>query len=265
MANLFPGIDPYLESQGHWLDFHARFIPTFADAINEQLPEGYLARIDERMTLVELPDKDQGKLIRPDVSVVRREPGTAAVSTAHTPSSSRGSVTLEPVTIPMKMLDVESEIYLEIVHLPDLKVVTIVELLSPSNKAGAGRRDYLSKRHGLVGAEVHLVELDFLIGGDRLPMERPLPPGDYYVLVARAERRPDCEVFAWPLPNRLPTIPIPLLAPDPDIQVDLAPLVASVYERARYARLIKYDAPLELPLSPEARIWAEQLAESTLH
>jgi hypothetical protein len=177
---------------------------------------------------------------------------------------SRSAVTLEPVTIPMKFLEVESEIYLEILHLPDQKVVTIVELLSPSNKAGAGRRDYLAKRHGLMAPEVHLVELDFLIGGHRLPMERPLPPGDFFALVARAERRPDCDVFAWTIRNPLPTIPIPLLAPDPEIEVDLAPPFATVYERGRYARLIKYDAPLELPLSPEARGWAEEVAGSVV-
>src|SRR5580765_4063625 len=99
MPSPFPGIDPYLEGQGHWLDFHARFVPVLADAINERLPEDYLARIDERMTLVELSHDDQSKLIRPDVSVIRGEyspgPGPAV-------SSSRGAVTLAPVTVPMK-------------------------------------------------------------------------------------------------------------------------------------------------------------------
>jgi hypothetical protein len=96
-------------------------------------------------------------------------------------------------------------------------------------------------------------------------MERPLPQGDYYALVARVERRPNCDVFAWTVQNQLPIIPIPLLAPDPDIDVDLAPPFATVYERGRYARLIRYDAPLELPLSPEARTWAEKLAGSAVH
>src|ERR1700722_9437045 len=73
MPSPFPGIDPYLESQGHWLDFHARFVPMLSDALNEQLPEGYVARIDERMTLVELPHEDEARLIRPDVAVVRGE------------------------------------------------------------------------------------------------------------------------------------------------------------------------------------------------
>jgi Protein of unknown function (DUF4058) len=35
----FPGIDPYVESQGYGHDFHARFITYCRDAINDQLPE----------------------------------------------------------------------------------------------------------------------------------------------------------------------------------------------------------------------------------
>jgi hypothetical protein len=81
-------------------------------------------------------------------------------------------------------------------------------------------------------------------------------------VVARAERRPDCDVFAWTVRDSLPVIPIPLLPPDSDILVDLAPPLASVYERGRYARLIKYHAPLDLPLAPEDRAWAEELART---
>ena len=29
MPSPFPGIDPYLESQGYWPDFHVSFIPYF--------------------------------------------------------------------------------------------------------------------------------------------------------------------------------------------------------------------------------------------
>jgi hypothetical protein len=60
----------------------------------------------------------------------------------------------------------------------------------------------------------------------------------------------------------LPTIPIPLKAPDPDIPLDLAAIFATVYQRARYERSIDYQAPLGLPLSPADRAWAEELARS---
>jgi hypothetical protein len=255
MPSPFPGIDPYLESQELWPDFHVRFITALADAINEKLPEPYVARIDERMNLVERP-KEEVKQIRLDLTVERQGPGHA------TTASAQGTLTLEPVTLPLKFLEEYREVFLEILHWPDQKVVAVAELLSPSNKAGNNRRDYLVKRNGLMKRDVHLIELDFLVGGRRLPMENPLPPGNYFALIARAERRPDCDVFAWTVRDRLPTIPISLLPPDPDLVIDLAPLFASVYERARYARSIEYRDPLNVPLAPEDRTWAEERARA---
>ena len=61
----------------------------------------------------------------------------------------------------------------------------------------------------------------------------------------------------------MPTIPIPLRAPDPDLPLDLADLFATAYERGRYARLIDYGVPLLLPLAPADRSWAEGLAASS--
>jgi hypothetical protein len=253
MPSPFPGIDPYLESQGLWPDFHADFIPTLRDAINAQLPEPYVARIDERMNLVVRPQEDV-KQIRPDVAIVRESSGRTVRQ------SSSGTLTLEPVTIPLKFLEEYREIFIEILHRPEDTLVAVVELLSPGNKAGTTRHDYLIKRNSLMTRDVHLIELDFLVGGQRLPMERPLPAGDYYALIARAERRPDCEVFAWTVRDPLPTIPIPLLPPDPDLRIALGPLFASVYERARYSRSLRYRAALTLPLAPEDRAWAEEVA-----
>jgi len=143
-------------------------------------------------------------------------------------------------------------------------VVAVVELNSPGNKAASTRGDYLAKRNAVIKSDAQLIELDFLLGGRRLPMERPLPRGDYFALVARAERRPDCDVFAWTIRDPLPTIPIPLLPPDPDVLVDLGPLFASVYGEARYDVSIRYRAPLTLPLAPEDRAWAEDLARASV-
>jgi hypothetical protein len=49
-----------------------------------------------------------------------------------------------------------------------------------------------------------------LIGGRRVQTARPLPAGDYYALVARAERYPNAEVYAWTVRDQFPTIRIPL-------------------------------------------------------
>ena len=257
MRSPFPGIDPYLESQGLWPDFYVGFLAELRVAIAGQLPESYVARIDERMNLVEVP-KEGARLIRPDVSVLRLRPVPERSAVGRT----GGTLTLEPVTIPLKFLEEFREVYIEILHGPGRRLVAVLELLSPSNKSGNGRRDYLARRNGLMQNDVHIVELDFLIAGHRLPMDQLLPAGDYFAMVARADRRPDCDVFAWSVRDPLPVIPIPLLCPDPDVLVDLAPLFDFIYRGARYDLTIDYQAPLTLPLAPEDRAWAEELARA---
>ena len=135
--------------------------------------------------------------------------------------------------------------------------MTAIELLSPSNIEAPGEPLYSQKRLELIHQPVHLVELDLLIRGKRLEMEDELPKGHYYAFVSRAERRFLSDTYTWSIRNPLPTIPIPLLAPDPDIPLDLTAIFQTVYQRARYERSINYKAPLGLPLSREDRAWAE--------
>ena len=56
MSSRFPGVDPYLDAQAYWRDFHASFITYRRDALNERLPNHYDARIDERVGLLEAPE-----------------------------------------------------------------------------------------------------------------------------------------------------------------------------------------------------------------
>jgi hypothetical protein len=69
-------------------------------------------------------------------------------------------------------------------------------------------------------------------------------------------------VYSWPIRQALPIIPIPLLAPDPDVPLDLAAVFNTVYQRGQYERSIDYRAPLDLPLGASDRAWAEQLARA---
>jgi hypothetical protein len=240
MPNRFPGVDPYLESQGFWPDFHASFITYWRDALAEQLPENYEARIDERVNLVQLPPRTIQRIqrIAPDVVVSHRESATAL---APPPA---GVATMEPVTIPLVIdEEVERETYIEILHRPERSLVAVLELLSPSNKEEPGRAAYLMKHYALLRHSIHLVELDLLLGGQRLPLEKPYPPGDYFALISREDRRPDCQVYSWTVQQPLPSIPIPLKTPDPDIWIDLGEVFAITYDRGRYARSIDYTSP----------------------
>lgn len=260
MKSPFPGMDPYLEDPAFWPDFHLRFITYCCDYISDRLPEHYEARLDERLSVLE-PITDQPATVIPDVTVS----GTGARSSGAPRAAPAGDATLEPVTIPLPKAfeDEVRESYIRIIRRPDRELVTVIELLSPSNKTGGGRDLYLAKRTSLIFEEVNLVELDLLRTGQRLPLSRSLPAGDYFALVARADRRPQCDVYAWTLRHRLPTIPIPLRAPDADIPLDWAELVAITFERGRYARSLKYGENPVGSLVDEDLAWVrDQLSAS---
>jgi hypothetical protein len=139
-------------------------------------------------------------------------------------------------------------------------LATAIELLSPASKENPGRPVYLSKRNAILRQNVHLVELDLLQGGQRVPSPRRLPPADCYYLLARAEQRFDCQVYHWKLSDPLPRLPVPLRPPHADVLVDLAQVFTTAYERGRFGRRLRYDQPCPAPLSEEQRAWAGQIA-----
>jgi hypothetical protein len=71
MAGPFPGMDPYLEFQGSWPDFHNGLIAEIRNELGARLPGSYIARIDERIELVSASDEPRSFL--PDVLVGRFE------------------------------------------------------------------------------------------------------------------------------------------------------------------------------------------------
>ncbi len=93
--------------------------------------------------------------------------------------------------------------------------------------------------------------------------QEPLPRGDYFAFVSRAERKPKCEVYAWGIRHALPTIPIPLKSPEADIPLDLAAIFTQSYDQGRYLRSLAYQDPMQLPLAPEDTAWANSIASST--
>src|SRR5947209_5759723 len=177
MRSPFPGMDPFLEDPAYWSDFHYTFINYWREAIADQLPSEYEANLGERLYLVEMMDPETRTLVYPDVAVSDRAP-----SSSPAPASAAAVATLEPITIPLNVVEGPRETYIEILHGPERSVVAVLELLSPTNKHEPGRTEYLSKRNALLRQSVHLVELDLLLGGQRLPMGKPLPPADYYYL-----------------------------------------------------------------------------------
>ena len=189
MASPFPGVDPFFESQRLWPDFHSKFINCWQEALLDVLPAAYDARLDERVYLVDL-SHESTRMILPDMAVERQERrGSPAIP-------DQSAATLEPVTMPLAGTVEMREVFIRILHRQDRSLVAVLELLSPANKSSGGWVLYLEKRNEILTSPAHLVELDLLLEGRRLPMGRPLPPAHYYAFVSRSERRPDCVPLA---------------------------------------------------------------------
>jgi hypothetical protein len=152
------------------------------------------------------------------------------------------------------------EIRIDILHRPDRSLVAVLEVLSPAKKAGEGLQEYRAKRKAVLQQKVHLVELDLFVGGTRLPLSMPLPTGDYFVFLSRADNRPNCEVYSWNVRQPLLTIPIPLKAPDADVSINLGKVFQVTFERGRYARSLSYGQPLPPPFCKEDSQWAMALS-----
>jgi hypothetical protein len=250
MPSPFPGMNPYLEQERVWSDFHESFMPAARDALAVQVRPHFIAKINEHLFIHELPEDARRFVGRADVSVTRPSFAAAAEGAAT-------AAVEAPAKVRLPAVDVERLSFVEIRDRDDWQLVTVIELLSPANKyAGPDREQYLAKRGQLLASPVHVVEIDLLRGGPRMPMQ-DLPECDYCVLVSRAQERPDAGV--WPLRLRapLPAVPIPLRPPHPDAQLDLQQLLHRIYDGAGYEDFI-YRSPPQPRLSPEDASWAQQ-------
>ncbi len=255
MSSPFPGMNPYLEQEDVWHDFHDSFMPVARDLLNAQLGDRYIVKIDEHVYVHDLAEEHREFLGRADVAV-------ASLHNSPTASSAVG-VLEAPVEVEVPRPDIERELFLEIRDRRTRQLVTVLELLSPSNKIpGRDRDQYLDKRDQFLAGRVHLVEIDLLRGWPRMPVVN-LPPCDYYALVSRVEKRPKAELWPIRLRDRLPVIPVPLRQPDPDLRLDLQEILHRIYDAAGYVKFI-YDSEPVPPLAPEDAAWARTLLPNTL-
>jgi hypothetical protein len=103
------------------------------------------------------------------------------------------------------------------------------------------------------------IELDLLRGGHKMPMMTPWPDSPFSLLVSRSFPAPHCR--AWPahFQRRLPVIPMPLASKDPDLTLDLQPLLNGIYSLGRYHERIDYARPLTPPLPDADAGWVRDL------
>ena len=250
MPSPFPGMDPYLEQPDVWHDFHESFCPACRALLMPQLGRNYDCRIDETVYIRELPFQERRAVGQPDV-FVRSGSGSALAAgfAVVSPAPVRGQV--------LPAVDVLSLSLLRIEDRASRSVVTVIELLSPSNKQPGGDRNrYLEKRRDYLSGDVNLIEIDLLRSGPRMPIVG-VPACDYLVIVSRAQQRPDVDLWPLSLHEPLPMLPIPLRAGDADLRLDLRAVLDAVYDAADYGRSI-YDGTPDPPLTPDSAVWAAE-------
>lgn len=261
MSSPFPGMDPYIESCGLWGDFHHELILAIKHALAEAAPERYLVRTEERSYIVLVEEDGKRKHpFSPDVSVSkqRRRNGSGrkqAVAVAEP------VLPVEPIEMRALVEEGHREAFVEIYEdSPEQRLVTCIEVLSPPNKRpnSSGWDIYLRKRQSLLLSATNLVEIDLLRGGQRMPMLDPWPDSPYTLLVSRTATFRKCKVWPAHFQLPLPSIPIPLAKPDPDVILELQPMIDSIYGRSRYERSIDYGNPADPPLRPTEAAWLKK-------
>lgn len=259
MPSPFPGMNPYLENDAVWHDFHEAYLPALRESLVRALPQRYFVKLEEHVYVHDMSEDERHVSGRGDALVVDLAPndaGGVAVAT-------RPVLMVAPAQVELIAVDTERVAFLEIRDCDNDEVVTVIELLSPSNKRpGPDREQYLGRRGNLLHCAVHFVEIDLLRGWPRMPLRR-LPSCDYAVMVSRWEMRPTAEAWPIKLADPLPTIPIPLRAPDLDAALDLQTALHRVHDEAGYPRFI-YRRAIAPPLDAEQAAWAERLAKAVL-
>jgi hypothetical protein len=242
-------MDPYLEGT-LWTTLHHSLGSEIVRQLAPKLRPRYVALPVERFVM-EIASAVSVTTTSTylDVSVAEAQLYPARRADTTTLSAPLRLATVIPEAVP--------HVTVEIRDTRQRQLVTAIAILSPTNKRGAGRIEYLTKRQRLLLSTVHLMEIDLLRMGERVPMQQPLPDTPYFVFLSRAEDRPLTDVWPIALAAPLPTVPVPLLVPDPDVLLDLQSAFTAAYDLPGYDLIVEYSQPPDVPLSETQAAWVE--------
>jgi hypothetical protein len=257
MPTPFPGMDPYLERPGMWEEVHTRLIVAIADALGPQVRPQYRVGVEQRTYLAVLTPEEYVLVGKPDVLVAiprRQQERVEAAVTA---------VGIAPRVAQLPMPEEMAERYLVVRDVVTGEVITVIELLSPTNKLTRdGRRHYTHKRLQVLGSATHFIEIDLLRAGEPFPfrVHDDEPQSDYRIIVSRAQDRPQAVVYLFTIRDPIPDLPVPLQPGDTEPVVALNHLVHDVYDRAGYDLMLDYQQTPPPPhMSPQDVQWIRQL------
>lgn len=179
MPTPFPGMDPYLERPSLWKQVHTDLIVDIRRYLVPRLRPKYRVAIEQRTYVSVVGGVEL--IGEPDVSVVL-PPGRVPIGTyeASPATAVAGSYTVD---IPRPGDVVER--YLEVRDVVTGAAVTVIEILSPSNKL-SDRDEYERKRLKILASGTSLVEIDLLRSGKPMQMEGDdIPTTHYRILISQ--------------------------------------------------------------------------------
>jgi hypothetical protein len=253
MGSFFPGMDPYLEDPGGWAGVHDGLIARLRTELNRQLGPDFVA---DAGTSVYVVAADEQRWVFSDIYVIETE----REEQVH-----RGARIAAPVQVLLNVPETVSQPHILVRDRQTRCVLTVIEVLSPINKAPdttRARQDFLTKRHDTMASATNWVEIDLLRAGERPTEARGM--GSYYVLRTRVGE-PRAEIWPISLREPLPRIGIPIREDVDDVPVELQPLLDHLYDEGRYADLIDYaQAPPVPALSRDEARWVTEQVERWL-
>jgi hypothetical protein len=256
-------MDPFLEHPALWSSVHHRLIGEIDDVLTGAVGPRYYVSIEEDFYIVDTETTSFSGRADALISVENGRGANGRHGGVAAPAVRRDQPGVLTVELPAPSQ--ERHRYLEVRHAGTHEVVTVVDVLSPTNKKpGRGRRQYETKRNAIANSFANLIEIDLLREYTPLPIlqdGQAVPDaalGDYRLLVSRSEDRPLADLYIVSVRQPLPVISIPLRAGDAEPQLDLQAIVHAVYAHG-YEKRIDYSADPEPPLRGEDRAWANDL------
>ncbi|MBD2249039.1 DUF4058 family protein [Nostoc sp. FACHB-888] len=252
MTYPFPGMNPYLEDPELWPGVHGRLIVAIADYLSPQLHPKYFVAIEERIYQTTSDDK----LLIGILDVIVQNSQTT--TNRELPNIVVAAPAVQPKMVTVPMPEIVKERYLEVRKVGTKEVVTVIEILSPKIKRkGEGCNAYETKRQRVLGSSTHLVEIDLLRAGEPMLVFGDGTQNDYRILVSRAEHRPQSDLYAFNLPDVIPSFALPLRTGDSEPLVDLQSLLTGIYDRTSYDLVIDYNQKPVSRLLERDRGWVD--------
>lgn len=235
-VNQYRGINAHLhshflhaETEG-WEEFHSSYITDLTRALNAQLPDmGYIARQERSLQIRHF---DQTSAPVSDV-LISAAPGKVAPARPYAATGASFALNVPALTL-LERDPAEAKrpfaIKIYEAHLGNdalrEKPVAWIELLSPSNKSGAGHASYSAKREALLANWLVFIEIDYLHGVsttlERIPdyraSGRNQPPREdaypYHLWLIDPRLPPDDDhsaaIAAFAVDEPIPSLTIPL-------------------------------------------------------